>query len=381
MRMLLEVYVIFAILTEFTLVLASNSPGEGTGQKAHFSLKDTPGSFTVHANKILAKVSSKPDSIKVIVKPGMAEFPVPQLPTQKPLVHVVSPAIVRPVGGWNFMSFGRRKRSRIENGKESSLGESGEEDGERKHFGKNLFKRSRIHSGHSTVRKYIVKPEKLRKIRARIEKERKGNSPKSFGEVHGNRKHFGRDLFKRLGRKNTVRKSLVEPRKGHEQSRFKNIDSNINIAKHFGQANGLHRRLETHWNSRKFKQVKGNVRSGQKRESIERSMKVKGGAGKFNLHVDKKLANVSSSTGGVEIFIKNPSPKQISQLPREMLQLPGAMLQLPNGMSQLYSRMPQSPVPVSQYPTGISQLPKEKPWVLVRLPYDWTGASNQDDDE
>ncbi|CAB3992147.1 Hypothetical predicted protein [Paramuricea clavata] len=380
MCMLLEVYVIFAILTEFTSVLASNSPGEGTGQKAHFSLEDTPGSFTVHANKILAKVSSKPDSIKVIVKPGMAEFPVPQLPTQKPLVHVVSPAIVRPVGGWNFMSFGRRKRSRIENGKESSLGESGEGDGKRKHFGKNLFKRSRIHSGYSTVRKYIINPEKLGNIRSKIEKETKGNSLKSFGEVDGNHKHFGRDPFKRLRRKNTVRKSLVKPRKGNKQTRFKNI----NIAKRFGQVNRLHRRLDIHWNSRKFKQVKlgnGHVRSGQKRESIERNMKVKGGAGKFNLHVDKKLTNVSSSTGGVEIFIKNPSPKQISQLPREMLQLPGAMLQLPNGMSQLYSGMPQSPVPVSQNPTRISQLPKEKPWVLVRLPYDWTGASNQDDDE
>ena len=81
---------IFFVITNF--ILSSAHP-QGTGQKAHFSLKDTPGSFTVHANKMLAKVSSKPDSIHVIVKPGMAEVPLPKsTPTQKPLVHVVSPS-------------------------------------------------------------------------------------------------------------------------------------------------------------------------------------------------------------------------------------------------------------------------------------------------
>ena len=87
---------------------------ETKGQKAHFSLKDTPGSFTVHATMILAKVSSQADSVKVSVKPGMAEYPLlKDSPTEKPLVHV-SPAIIQPQGGWNFISHGR-KRSGIVN--------------------------------------------------------------------------------------------------------------------------------------------------------------------------------------------------------------------------------------------------------------------------
>ena len=351
----LEICVIFAILTKCPLVLTT-----GTGQKAHFSLQDTPGSFTVHANKMLAKVSSKPDSIKVIVKPGMAEFPVPQLPTQKPLVHVVSPAIVKPIGGWNFMSFGK-KRSRIE----SSLSKGFGKDGNYKHFERNV-----IHSSHSTVSKSIVKQDKLGKKRSRTEKR------SSLRKVDkADRNHFGRNLFKRLERKNTVIKSLIKPGKENRQTKFEKIDSKINIVKTFG---------EVHSNSRKSKHFNGgnrHVKPGEKRGLVERKMQVKGETGKFSVHVDKKLANVSSSTGGVEVFIKNPSPKQMSQLPREMLQLPGTMVQLPNGMSQLYNGMSQLPHPVSQFTKGISQLPKEKPWVLVRLPYDWTGASNWDDDD
>ena len=364
MNLALGLHVIFAILAEFALVLAF--PEEGTGQKAHFSLKDTPGSFTVHANKMLAKVSSKPDSIKVIVKPGMAEFPVPQLPTQKPLVHVASPAIVGPVGGWNYMSFGRRKRSRIQNGKESSLGKIWNV-GVRKYSGKDDVKiihstfrkaNSIIKAKHSSLPKH-----KSFKSNSIVKKKELGlgkrDNLSSIGK--GNLKHFGNNILKRLNRKKSV-KFLPKPR-----SELISTDSNIDTAKGLERTHRGHRRLDYQGKR------SGHARPGQKRETVERNMQVQGETGKFSVHIDKKVSNVSSSTGGVKVFIKNPSPKQLAQLPREMLQLPGAMVQLPTGMTAL---MPQVPGSVSKFTRGISQLPKETPWVFVGLPHDWTGASN-----
>ena len=306
-----------ALLWEFSFFFTSVSP-QGTGQKAHFSLQDTPGSFTVHANKMLAKVSSKPDSIKVVVKPGMAEFPVPQLPTQKPLVHVASPAIIRPVGGFNFMSVGR-KRSRVESGKKSF----GKEEEKQKLFKKKV-KTTTVHSKISTS---IVKSKKIGKNRW-------------------------------MGGKRILWRSVGKV--GHDTP-------------------GIYKRIRGYPKSRTSKDV--DVKSGEKRELIERKMKVHGGTGKFSVHVDKKMTEVSSSTAGVKVFIKNPSPKEMSQLPREMLQLPGVMSQLPNGMSQFYNGMSQLPGPVSQFTKGKSPLPKEKPWTLVRFPTDWTGASDWEDND
>ena len=362
MQLALEIHVIFAILAEFTLVLTA--PEEGTGQKAHFSLKDTPGSFTVHANKMLAKVSSKPDSIKVIVKPGMAEFPVPQLPTQKPLVHVVSPAVVKPVGGWNFMTFGRRKRSRVQSTKKTSLESFGSEknrrysrkDGVKKVSGtssKSIFK-TKDSSLHT-----FFKSKRIAKAKALS----KGIRLRNIGNEDRNPKYFGSNVLKRLSRKSTVK-----PRNG--LTRLKKTESNINPAKGFKRTHKEHRRLGD--------RVKKNsrIRPGQKRELVERKMQVQGETGKLSVHIDKKQSNVSSLTGGVKVFIKNPSPKQEAQLPREMLQLPDAMVQLPNGMSQLYGNMPQLPGSVSLFTRGKSQLPKDNPWVFVGLPHDWTGASN-----
>ena len=324
----LEILVVFAILTDFTFVNTSSAP-QGTGQKAHFSLQNTPGSFTVHANKMLAKVSSKPDSIKVIVKPGMAEFPVPQYPTQKPLVHVASPAIIRPVGGFNFMSFGR-KRSNVETGKNRF----GKKDDNQKLEGKNV-KTSEV---HSKIRTSIGESDKLRK-----KQSKQGEN--------------GQNLFTRLGRRNTVGESV---KRGGRKTKT---------------TPGIYRRVGIHSKPTTSEDIK--EQPGVKRELVRRKMKVQGGTGKFSVHVDKKVTKVSSSTGGVNVFIKNPSPKQLSQLPQEMLQLPGAMLELPTGMSQLFTGMPSGPV--LRFTKGISSLPKEKPWALIRLPHDWTGASNWQD--
>ena len=367
MNLALELHVIFAILAEFTLVLAF--PEEGTGQKAHFSLKDTPGSFTVHANKMLAKVSSKPDSIKVIVKPGMAEFPVPQLPTQKPLVHVASPAIVGPVGGWNYMSFGRRKRSGIQNGKDRSLGKIGNV-GVRKYSGKDDVKI--IYGIHSTFRKVnsIIKAKRSSLPKHKSFKSNSIAKKKELGLgkrdnlssiVKGNLKHFGNNILKRLNRKYSA-KFLLKPR-----SAVISTDSNIDTANWLERTHRGHRTLDDQGKRN------GHARPGEKRETVERKMQVQGETGKFSVHIDKKVSNVSSSTGRVKVFIKNPSPKQLAQLPSEMLQLPGAMVQLPTGMAAL---MPQLPGSVSKFTRGISQLPKETPWVFVGLPHDWTGASN-----
>ena len=337
----LKILVFFAIVTDFTSVYSSPSP-QGTGQKAHFSLQNTPGSFTVHANKMLAKVSSKPDSIKVVVKPGMAEFPVPQYPTQKPLVHVASPAIVRPVGGFNFMSFGR-KRSKIETGKKFF----GKKDENQKLEGK----RSEVHSKIGTS---VGESDKPRKNHS---KEGERNL---FRSVDGNAKHFGQqNLSTRVWRIIAAGKSVK--RGGRNTNTTPGIYSRI----------GIHSKPTT------SEDIK--IEPGEKRELIKRKMKVQGGTGKFSVHVDKKVTKVSSSTGAVNVFIKNPSPKQLSQLPQEMLQLPGVMLQLPgNGMSQLFTGMPSGSV--SPFTKGISPLPKEKPWALIRLPHDWTGASNWQDD-
>ena len=342
----LEILVVFAMITDFTSVYTSPSP-QGIGQKAHFSLQNTPGSFTVHANKLLAKVSSKPDSIKVIVKPGIAEFPVPQHPTQKPLVHVVSPAVVRPVGGFNFMSFGR-KRSKVETGKKRF----GKKNKDEKLEGKNV-KRSEVHS------KTRTSAGESNKLRTNQSKERERKLFRSVDKVDGNNKRFGKNLFSRLGRKNTVGKSV------------KRGGSNTKTMP------GIYSRVRKHSKPTTSEDIK--VQPGERRELVKRKMKVQGGTGKFSVHVDKKVTKVSSSTGGVNVFIKNPSPKQISQLPQEMLQLPGAMLELPSGMSQLFTGMP--PRPVSRFTKGISELPKENPWALIRLPHDWTGASNWQDDD
>ena len=334
--------VFFLILTEFLFVFTSSSAQEGEGQKAHFSLKDTPGSFNVQATKVLAKVSSKPDSIKVIVKPGTAEIPVPQLPTQKPLVHVVSPAVVKPVGGWNFMSFGK-KRSRI-GGRTVVANNTGKAHKHRNLFTRNILGRLGKHSGSSAIRKAIEKLEE---------------NDKKFEKT---------DLSKAFRGKTVGIKSFVKPTIFYRQAGFKTPNANLGIAKRFEQTP---ERPHSHMNSRRAGKVKGtsHVKPGQKRELVERKMQVHGGTGKFTAHVDKKLTNVSSSTGGVQVFIKNPSPEQISQLPPKMLQLSDTLIELPSGM-------PQLPAPLTQFTRGISPLPKEKPWVLARLPHDWTGASN-----
>ena len=296
----LEICFIIAVTTEFYRVLASSSPGEGTGQKAHFSLKDTPGSFSVLATKILAKISSKPDSVHIIVKPGMAEFPVPKSPktspTEKPLLHVVSPAIVKPVGGWNFMSFGK-KRSIITSGRNASSSRS-------------------VYAGGNHKRFEIIPSRR----------------PRS--------------------------KLMVRSVQTGSQSRNRQIDSSAgNCGKRVGD---------------------NLVETGKKREQVERKMNVKGGTGKLNLQVGKKLAKISSTTGGVEIFIKNPSPKQISQSPREMLQLPGTMLQLLPGISPSYGKRSQS---FDEEYLREPRLPSEAFLAPVRSSYDRTRVLIRDSND
>ena len=124
--------------------------------------------------------------------------------------------------------------------------------------------------------------------------------------------------------------------------------------------------------SRPERRREGLARNGQKKEFVERKMNVEGGTGKFSVHIDQKQTNVSSSTGPVKVFIKNPSP---SELPQDLLHLPGALVELPERTSRL-------PGAASQLTRGEPpRASKDSPLVLVRLPYDFTGASNWDFDK
>lgn len=204
---------------------------ETTGQKAHFSLKDTPGSFTVHANKMSAKVSSQADSINVVVEPGMAKYPLLQSPTEKPLVHVISPAIVRPVGGWNYFNSIGKKRSRITGQK------TGREEME------NLIITRKLH----------------------------------IAQLNN---HFSGPKRRRLRNQNNNEVSSVIarfPKFVLSDFKWKNFSRNL--------AN----------------------KSKSKRSEDKRKMVFSGGTGQLNVHVDRNETKVLTSTGELQVFIKNPS--------------------------------------------------------------------------
>ncbi|XP_020893597.2 uncharacterized protein LOC110232727 [Exaiptasia diaphana] len=97
---------LLAILV-FKLCLIAVHSAESNGQKAHFQVEDKSGDLKVIATKDMAKVTSQADSVQVVVKPGMADYPV--VKSDKPIVHVTNGCC-----GWNSLSF---KKSLIKKGK------------------------------------------------------------------------------------------------------------------------------------------------------------------------------------------------------------------------------------------------------------------------
>ena len=83
------------LVTAFSLGVRKTHSAGTTGQKAHFQVEDKSGDLKITATKDLAKVTAQADSVQVVVKPGMADYPV--VKSDKPIVHVVN--------GWNTMAF------------------------------------------------------------------------------------------------------------------------------------------------------------------------------------------------------------------------------------------------------------------------------------
>lgn len=100
-------------LLVFKLCVITVHSAQSNGQKAHFQVEDKSGDLKVIATKDMAKVSSQADSVQVVVKPGMADYPVVQ--SDKPIVHVTNGCC-----GWNTLSF---KKSLIIKGKNFSKGQ------------------------------------------------------------------------------------------------------------------------------------------------------------------------------------------------------------------------------------------------------------------
>ncbi|XP_032229044.2 uncharacterized protein LOC116612445 [Nematostella vectensis] len=87
---MLGVFVVLLGSAVFTACAA-----ESKGQKAHFQVEDKSGELKISATKDMAKVTAQADSVQVVVKPGMADYPV--MKSEKPIVHVVD--------GWNTLAF------------------------------------------------------------------------------------------------------------------------------------------------------------------------------------------------------------------------------------------------------------------------------------
>lgn len=217
-------YVLFSISLREVVSQAS------TGQKAHFSLKDTPGSFNVHATAILAKVSSQADSVNVVVKPGIAKYPLLSTPTEKPLVHVMSPAIVRPQGGWNFYNFVGKKRSGI------------------------------VHT----------KTDIPKKTKSFLERSENVLSSHISGSK---RTHLKRSL----------------PGFNIIDVRSRNLGGSARSSDRNPQSHNL------------------NIKLRKKRYAVERKMILKGGTGSLKVNVSRNETKILSSTGGIDVFIKNPT--------------------------------------------------------------------------
>lgn len=88
------------VVAVFVVILYVNrgQSASSNGQKAHFQVEDKSGDLKVIATKDMAKVTSQADSVQVVVKPGMADYPV--VKSDKPIVHVTNGCC-----GWNTLSF------------------------------------------------------------------------------------------------------------------------------------------------------------------------------------------------------------------------------------------------------------------------------------
>lgn len=102
------------VFLSFLLNVNRGHSASSNGQKAHFQVEDKSGDLKVIATKDMAKVTAQADSVQVVVKPGMADYPV--VKSDKPIVHVANGCC-----GWNTIAF---KKSLISQGKKTMKAKS-----------------------------------------------------------------------------------------------------------------------------------------------------------------------------------------------------------------------------------------------------------------
>jgi hypothetical protein len=238
-----QIFLVFV----FCLLVKKGICAGTKGQKAHFQVEDKSGDLKITATKDLAKVTAQADSVQVVVKPGMAEYPV--LKSDKPLVHVVNG-----VNGWNTLSF-----------KKSSIFEKEEEK-----------------QKHSMVNPSI-KRNKIDVLRRRKLKEKNLNS-----QTFSTRKTTGVT-------KSTT--TIPASEKSGLQSRKLNANSQ-----------GVNSRRTSH-NFRSHKGKKDDVQASKKSDfqSGEAGFRVSGTAGKLKMDVTKSETKVFSESGTVDVFLKRKS--------------------------------------------------------------------------
>lgn len=157
----------------FALVIKRTHSAESNGQKAHFQVEDKSGDLKITATKDLAKVTAQADSVQVVVKPGMAEYPV--MKSDKPIVHVVN--------GWNTMSF--RKSSIPEKRREQSNRGNKKSQTRDEHMKRNSKSRT-----DSTRKNSFVSARKLSGSRSKM--NRNSQQLKSLRKAHRIDLHKGK---------------------------------------------------------------------------------------------------------------------------------------------------------------------------------------------
>lgn len=165
-------WLIFLVLAFSLIVKMADSEGTN-GQKAHFQVEDKSGDLKITATKDLAKVTAQADSVQVVVKPGMAEYPVAK--SDKPIVHVVNG-----LNGWNTMSF---RKSFIP---EKRIKNSDKQGNKKAQIRSDPRKRNSKSRTDSTRRKNFVSAGKVSGSRSKINR----NSQKLNSERKNHRTHL-----------------------------------------------------------------------------------------------------------------------------------------------------------------------------------------------
>ncbi|XP_031559938.1 uncharacterized protein LOC116296120 [Actinia tenebrosa] len=168
------------LVVAFSLGVKKIHSAGTNGQKAHFQVEDKSGDLKITATKDLAKVTAQADSVQVVVKPGMAEYPV--LKSDKPIVHVVN--------GWNTMSF--RKSFIPEKVKKINNTYSGKEGNKKARTRSDSVKSSRTSSSFVSTGKLAASKSKFNRNSQRFKSQRKNHrlhlQEGKKGEVLGSKK-------------------------------------------------------------------------------------------------------------------------------------------------------------------------------------------------